>query len=172
MRGWGLRREVNPGIPTIRIAMKTHVTPGAFRRAVYPTLGLSLPGLILVCMLFLGPAQVFKFAAPYAVQIVVGYLAMILVVETLGISLRDELCGYGAGIVFGIVLFLIGVLGGSASSAIVYWKEFDLRWVIGPLFWMGIYGVLPAAVFGLIGTGVLRKIRKETPPRALHPKQP
>jgi len=137
--------------------MNMKVTPEQFRSAFYSALGLSLPGLMLVWFLLLGPVEAFKFAAPYAVQIAVGYLAMILVAETFGISLREELCGYGAGIVFAIVLFLIGVLGGSASSAILHWEEFDLRWVIGPLFWMGFYGVLPAAVFGLIGTSLLRK---------------
>jgi len=137
--------------------MNTKVTPNQFRRAIYPTLFLSLPGLMLVCLILLGPNGGLKLVASFPVQIAAGYLAMILVAETVGISLRDELCGYGAGIFFAIMLFLSGVVFGSASSAILYWKEFELRWVLGALFWMGFYGVLPAAVFGVIGTGLLRK---------------
>lgn len=144
--------------------MNPFLTPKQFRKAVYPTLGLSLPGLLLVSGVMLGPGDAVKLAASYSVQIIAGYAAMIVVVETLGISFRDELCGYGAGIVFGIALFFSGVLFGSASSAIVYWGEFDLGWVVGPLFWMGFYGVLPAAAFGLIGTTMLRKIRRTNRP--------
>lgn len=148
-----------------------NITPKVFRRAVYPILCLSLPGLVVVCSLLLGWRAVLHLTAAYQVQIVLGYAAMVLLIETLGIALRWELCGYGTGGVFGVLLFITGVVGGSASSMLVF-GNFDVRYVIGPLFWMGFYGVLPAAIFGLIGTGVLRMTGKEAPPTKLHLKRP
>ena len=151
--------------------MKPILTPKEFRRAAYLTLGLSLPGLLAVCSLLLGPLEALKVLASYPVQIATGYLGMILVVRTVGVPFRYELCGYGAGAAFGIFLFLAGVLFGSASTMILH-REFDPRWVIGALFWMGFYGVLPATAFGMTGTRMLRKIRQASPPDALHSQRP
>jgi hypothetical protein len=145
--------------------MKTNVTPAAFRRAVYSTLCLSLPGLIGVCSLLGGVNDALKLAASYPIQIAVGYAAMVLFIEFVGIPRRAWLQHFGAGILFAIFLFIAGVLSGSASSMLVY-RDFDfVSYVIGPLFWMGFYGVLPAALFGVIGTGILRMTHKATWPR-------
>jgi hypothetical protein len=141
--------------------MNVNVTPNDLRRAVYPTLCLSLPGLIGVCTLMLGLKEGLKLAASYPIQIAVGYAAMVLFVEFVGIPRRARLHRFGAGILFAIALFITGVLSGSASSMLVYWDFDFVPYVIGPLFWMGFYGVLPAALFGVIGTGVLRMTHKE-----------
>ena len=137
--------------------MNVNVTPGAFRRAVYPTLCVSLPGLIGVCTLMMGLKDGLKLAASYPVQVAVGYAAMVLFIEFVGIPWRAKLHHFGAGILFAIFLFLAGVLSGGASSMLVYGKSDFISYVIGPLFWMGFYGVLPAAAFGIIGTSLLRK---------------
>ena len=142
--------------------MNVNLTPGTFRRAVYPTLVLSLPGLMAICCAILGLRNALHIAASYQVQIAVGYAVMVLVIETLGMSHRCQLLGYGMGGVFGVFLFLTGVLGGSISSMLLY-EDFNSRYVLGPLFWMGFYGVLPAAAFGLIGTSILRRISDATP---------
>jgi hypothetical protein len=150
--------EGNPNDP---IAMKTSVTPNAFRRAVYPTLCVSLPALIGVCTLMFGLKEGLKLAASYPIQIAVGYAAMVLFIEFVGIPRRARLHRFGTGILFAIALFITGVLSGSASSMLLY-RDLDfVSYVIGPLFWMGFYGVLPAAVFGVIGAGVLRMTHKE-----------
>jgi hypothetical protein len=53
------------------------------------------------------------------------------------------------------------------------YRDFDfVSYVIGPLFWIGFYGVLPAALFGVIGTAILRRDRKDAPPNTLHPDRP
>jgi hypothetical protein len=152
--------------------MNVNVTPGKFRKAVYPTLCLSLPGLLAVCIPIFGMKDALKLAASYTIQIAVGYLAMILVIEFVGLPRRARLHHFGAGILFAIFLFIAGVLSGSASSMLVY-RDFDfISYVIGPLFWMGIYGILPATAFGLIGTGFLRMTCKEDRTDALRLKRP
>ena len=82
--------------------MKPILTPKEFRRTAHLMLGLSFPGLMAVCSLLLGPLETYKVVASYAVQIAAGYLGMILVVRTVGVLFRCELCGYGAGAAFGI----------------------------------------------------------------------
>ncbi|MEK7952941.1 hypothetical protein [Luteolibacter soli] len=152
--------------------MNTKVTTKAFRRAFYLTLGLSVSGLVIVCLLMLGPKVTFQCATGYAVQIAASYTAMILAAETSGIFRRSELRGYAAGVVFAIFLFITGVLCGSATSMFVY-RDFDMSsYVVKPLFWMGLYGVLPAAAFGLIGTHLLRRISSATLPDADPLKRP
>lgn len=155
--------------------MNPILTPKEFRRAAHLALGFSFPGLLLACWLLLGPSEALKVVASCPVQIAVGYVAMALIIERPGISFRYELCGYGAGAVFGIFLFLAGVFFGSASSMILYW-EFETRsmvgWVLGSLYWMGMFGILPAAFFGLIGTGILRRIRQTSPPKKFYFQRP
>ena len=93
---------------------------------------------------------------------------MILVIEFVGIPQRARLHHFGAGMLFAFFLFIAGILSGFASSMLVY-GDFDLnRYVFGPLFFFSIYGVLPAAVFGLIGTGILRMTSKARPLSAPH----
>ena len=148
--------------------MNLKVTPGIFRRAVYPTLCLSLPGLLAVCIPMFGLKEALKLAASYPIQIAVGYAVMILVIELVGIPRRTRLHHFGSGILFAIFLFIVGAFSGSASSMLVY-RDFDfISYVIGPLFWMGFYGVLPAAAFGLIGTAILRMTSKAMPSRTPH----
>jgi hypothetical protein len=120
----------------------------------------------------LGLKEGLKLVASYPIQIAVGYTAMALFIEFVGIPRRARLNRFGAGILFAIALYVTGVLSGSASSMLIY-RDWDfVSYVIGPLFWMGFYGVLPAALFGVIGTGILRKDRKDAPSNTLHTNRP
>ena len=64
------------------------VTRKIFRRAVYLTLILSVVGLGLVCLPIVGLRDTTAFAASWLPQIAAGYVAMILMIEAVGIRLR------------------------------------------------------------------------------------
>jgi hypothetical protein len=146
------------------IAMKTNITPDAFRIAAYPTLCLSW----FVLLGMGGLKNALKFIASCPIQMTVGCAVMILIIESVGIHQRARLYHFGAGMLFASFLFLAGILWGFASSMFVY-GDFDLnQYVFGPLFFFSICGVLPAAVFGAIGTAALRMTRKGMQLRATH----
>jgi hypothetical protein len=147
-------------------AMKANVTPAAFRKAVYSTFGLSLLVLFL-------PAYVegLSFIASYFIQIAVGCLVMILVIESVGVPLRAGLTHFGAGILFAFFLYISGVVSVAAAAMLVV-GDFDFRiYGYGVLFF-GTCGVLPASVFGLIGTGILRTTSRGAPSRGPHKAMP
>lgn len=143
--------------------MNPILTAKEFRKAVYSTLVLSLPGILLVSSLLMGPGATLEAVAWLLGLVAAGYLGMILIVETVGIFFRHKLCGYGAGIVFGISLYLAGVISGSASVMIVN-QEFDPWFLVGILYWMGIFGIWPAAFLGMVGTHMMRKIHRKNYP--------
>jgi hypothetical protein len=56
---------------------------------------------------------------------------------------------------------MAGVLAGSATSMVVY-RDFDpFSYVVKPLYWLGMYGLIPALVIGGIGAAILRVISKK-----------
>jgi len=139
-----------------------NVTPRAFRLAVYPALILSLAGLALVCLPIIGAQNTAKSATSWFPQIAAGYAAMILIIEVVGIRLRSHLIRLGAGALFAFLLFIAGVLGGSAASMIVYQDYDPHSYIVKPLFWMGIVGFIPAMIVGIIGASILRATSRKT----------
>ena len=133
------------------------VTRKAFRKAVYLALAISVLGLALVCLPIVGLRYTAEFAVSCLPQIAAGYAAMILVIEVAGIPLRSGLTKFWAGAVFALALFLIGVAVGSATSIIVY-QDFDPHsYIVKPLYWLGMYGLIPALAVGFIGSAILRR---------------
>jgi FtsH-binding integral membrane protein len=144
------------------VLQEMNVTPKAFRLAFYPTLVLSLAGLALVCWLIIGMQNTAKSAISWLPQIAVGYAAMILIVEVVGIRLRSHLTRFGVGTLFAFFLFIAGVLGGSATSMVVYQSYDPGSYNFNTPYWMGIYCFIQALVIGLIGTLVLRATSRKT----------
>ncbi|MEM7698237.1 MAG: hypothetical protein AAF236_07530 [Verrucomicrobiota bacterium] len=136
------------------------VTCSSFRKAVYPTLGLSLAGLVLICLPIIGPAYTAMFAGAYWIQLVAGYLAMILLIELVGVPIRSAFQRCWAGIIFALCLFIVGILAGSSTSMLLYGDMDAHSYVVKPLFWMSYYGFIPAAVIGAIGSGLIRAMNK------------
>jgi len=148
--------------------MKPNVTPEAFRRAVYPILGLSW----FVLLGFYNPKGALEFIASCPIQISVGCAVMILVIEFVGVPQRARLYHFGAGMLFAFFLFIAGIVSGFSSSMLVD-GVFNLkRYVLQPLYFFSFWGVLPAAIFGLIGTAILRSTSKAARPTTLHLKRP
>lgn len=134
-----------------------NVTRKAFRKAVYLALAISILSLALVCLPIVGLRYTGEFAVSFLPQIAAGYAAMILVIEVAGIPLRSGLTKSWAGAVFALILFLIGVAVGSATSMIVY-QDFDPHsYIVNPLYWLGMYGLIPALTVGFIGSAILRR---------------
>lgn len=132
------------------------VTRKAFRKAVYSSILLSVVGLALVCLPLVGWSDSVGFASSWTLQIVAGYAAIILVIEGVGIHLRSELTRIWAGAAFAVALFTVGVVAGSATSMLIY-QDFDpVSYVVKPLYWLGMYGLIPALVIGCIGVAILR----------------
>jgi len=136
------------------------VTPSSFRKAVYPTLVLSLVGLALVCLPIIGPAYTAKFAGAYWMQIVAGYLAMILLIEVVGVPIRSAFQHYWAGMIFAFFIFVVGVIAGSSTSMFLYGDMDAHSYILKPLYWMSMYGFVPAVVIGAIGSGLIRARNK------------
>jgi hypothetical protein len=138
------------------------VTRKAFRKAVYISIILSVVGLALVCLPLVGLRDTGKFASAWLPQIVAGYAAMILMIEVVGIHLRSELTRVWAGAAFALALFIVGVLAGSAASMVIY-QDFDpVSYVLKPLYWLGMFGLIPALLIGCIGAAILRSTSKMT----------
>ncbi|QQL44415.1 hypothetical protein [Sulfuriroseicoccus oceanibius] len=137
------------------------VTRRAFRKAVYAALAISVIGLALVCVPIVGPRSTGEFAVSWLPQILTGYAAMILVIEVVGFPLRSGLTKFWAGALFALAIFLVGVIAGSATSMVVY-QDFDPHsYIVKPLYWLGIYGLIPALLIGFIGSAILRAAAKE-----------
>ena len=133
-----------------------------FRLAAYSALALSLVGLLLVSWPIIGLSNALGAAEEYFPQIAVGYLAMILLIEGAGVPMRAALMEYWAGAIFAICLFFVGAFAGSATSLVIYHEEGFFDWIVKPLYWLGLFGVVPAIVVGLIGTAILRRVTKNT----------
>ena len=136
------------------------VTPKAYRKAVYGTLLLSLFGLALVSHSVIGSKGTIHFIIAFYPQVIVGYASMVLIIELARIPLRSELSRYWVGALFAISLFITGVIVGSASSMAFYHDANAFSYIVKPLFWLSAYGLIPAAIIGFIGTGLLRVINK------------
>lgn len=127
-----------------------------FRTSIYKTLIFSFFGLILICILVAGFSGLAYAATYYIPQILVGYAAMVLLIEYLGIKIRNRLLSYWVGPLFSILTFLVGIISGSFTSMIMYndWDFFDF--IVKPLYWIGLFGLLPCLIIGIFGTKSLR----------------
>lgn len=144
------------------VLQEMNVTRKAFRKAVYISLILSVIGLALVCLPIVGLRYTGEFASSWFPQIAAGYAAMILLIEVVGIPLRAEFTRFWAGALFALALFMTGVLAGSATSMAVY-QDFDpVSYVVKPLYWLGMYGLVPALIIGFIGAAILRSTSEKT----------
>jgi uncharacterized membrane protein YeaQ/YmgE (transglycosylase-associated protein family) len=57
-----------------------------------------------------------------------------------------------------LFVFLIGVLSGSVTSMFVY-RDFSLvDYIIKPLYWLGMFGFIPAFIVGVIGSFIARRL--------------
>jgi len=61
-------------------------------------LAFSIIGLALICLPIIGPVYTVEFAGAYRMQITVGYIVMILLIEVVGVPIRSVLRHYWAGI--------------------------------------------------------------------------
>ncbi|MEM7383777.1 MAG: hypothetical protein AAF514_02435, partial [Verrucomicrobiota bacterium] len=51
-------------------------------------------------------------------------------------------------------------MAGSATSMFVY-NDMDAHsYIIKPLFWLGVYGCVPAGIMGMIETAIIRALNK------------
>lgn len=132
------------------------VTRKSFRKAVYMALLLSVFGLALVCLPIVGLKYTMEFANAWLPQIAVGYAAMILVIELVGIPLRSSLSRYWAGAIFAFFLFILGAACGAATSMLRYQDPDAYSCIVKPLYWLGLFGFIPAAIIGIIGSWILR----------------
>ena len=156
----------------IATAMKTDVTPHEFRRAVYSTLCLSFPGLLAITCWIFGLKGALEVVGSIPLQIMAGYVVMALVIERVAVPHRAQFHYFCFGIPFAVLLFISGLFAGSAVSMLLYPSVELFVNIIWVLVMGSIIGALPAAIFGLIGTCILRKVRNGTPPDGLHPGRP
>jgi hypothetical protein len=85
---------------------------------------------------------------------------MILVIEIIGIPLRSQLAKDWVGGIFAFLLFITGVIAGSATSMFIN-QDFDAHsYIVKPLYWLGIYGIIPSVAIGFIGSAMLRRTNK------------
>ena len=125
------------------------------------SLALSVLGLVLVCLPIVGPRYTVEFSTWWLPQIVAGYLGMILVIEVVGVPLRSVLTNFWAGALFAFGLFLVGGLAGSTASMVIYQDYDPFSYVVKPLYWLVIYGCLPAIIIGIVGSTILRASAKK-----------
>ncbi|HEY1120322.1 MAG TPA: hypothetical protein VGE67_01925 [Haloferula sp.] len=120
----------------------------------------------------MGLKEAIKLAGSIPVQIMVGYMAMVLVIERVAVPHRDQFHYFCVGIPFAVFVFISGVLAGSMASVFVYADVKLLPDFIWLCFWIILFGALPAAAFGVIATCLLRKVRNASQPIELHLKRP
>lgn len=148
------------------------VTSKEFRRAAYGTLCLSLPGMLAITSWIFGLKEALELASSIPFQILAGYVAMVFVIEGAAVPHRAQFHHFCVGIPFAVPVFISGVLAGSVASILVHPDVNQLPNIVWRFVWVSLFGALPAAVFGMIGTCILRKIRRANPPGGLHLQQP
>jgi hypothetical protein len=98
----------------------------------------------------IGLSDTLKSAACWLSHIVVGYLAIILVIEVIGIRLHSNLTRFWAAEIYAFGLFIFGVLAASATSMVIYQDLDSNSYIMKPLFWLVMYGLIPALIIGFI----------------------
>jgi hypothetical protein len=129
------------------------------RRAIAWSLALSVPLLIGVCVLVAGTHDGIQLAFAYPIQAAVAFGCMFAFGWWAAPRWGPHCVRYSflAGI-FAICVFLIGVLSGSVTSMFVY-RDFSLiDYIIKPLYWLGMFGFIPAFIVGVIGSFIARRL--------------
>jgi hypothetical protein len=132
--------------------MQSHI---AFRKAVIFALLLSIPALFLFCTAIVGLFSV-ELIKHFYIQILIGFIAMYLFCEFVGLRISTYLQNYLFGGLFGVAVFLLGSTAGSISSLFVYW-DFSFDYIWKPLFALSTFGTVPAFIIGLIFTQFFRR---------------
>jgi hypothetical protein len=137
--------------------------PGkCFRRALLWTLALSLPAVAGICLLLVGWRDGLHLIASFYIQLISAFVIMTVfgwrVAPLWGSACTDRLLFAG---LFGVLIFLIGTVSGSAVSMLLE-RHFDLfDYMVKPLFWLGIFGFIPAFVMGLVGAFISRQLLRK-----------
>ena len=148
------------------------ITPKEFRQAIYSVLCLSLPGLLAITTWIFGLKEALKIPGSIPIQIIAGYVAMVVVIECVAVPHRAQFHSFCVGIPFAVLVFVSGLFAGSAISMLLYPSVELFVNIIWLLIVGSLFGVFPAAVFGMIGTCILRKVRNVTPQTELHLERP
>lgn len=129
------------------------ITPKSFRKAVYLSLALSLLAVAGISLMILG----LRHTIGLTVQTAVAYLAMIGIIELVGVRFRSSLVQGLAGIWFALLVLMTGTIAGATTTMLLMGQMDVSSYVLKPLFWVGFYGFLPAMIIGLRGSALIRK---------------
>lgn len=131
----------------------------AFRRAIAWSLALSVPLLVGVCVLVAGFRDGTRLAFAYPVQAAAAFSCMYAFGWWAAPRWGPRCARHSvlAGL-FAVSVFLIGVLSGSVTSMFVY-RDFSLfDFIIKPLYWLGMFGFIPAFIVGVVGSLIARRL--------------
>ncbi len=155
----GARRRLIRSVRRISRALPMNSQSILFRRAIACSLAISVPLLIGVCVLVAGVHDGTRLAFAYPIQAAVAFGCM-FAFGWLAAPRWGPTCArysFLAGL-FAISVFLIGVLSGSVTSMFVY-RDFSLfDYIIKPLYWLGMFGFIPAFIVGVVGSFIARRL--------------
>lgn len=130
-----------------------------FRKASLWGLALSVPALIGVCSWVANFSFCFQMVAAAWVQLLVAFGAMIgfvwLSPKNCAAACARRLWLFGG---YFVALFLWGVLAGALASMVLYQSLSFSDYVLKPLFWLSLYGVVPAFCLGLVAGFLMRRV--------------
>jgi hypothetical protein len=94
-------------------------------------------------------------------QIIIGFLGMYVFCYATAPSVGLTCIKHPwLGGFVGVAILIIGTLGGSATSLVVYRSLSIVDYVVKPLFWIVLFGAIPAYIIGFIGSITTRLIAK------------
>ena len=153
------RRRLIRVVRSISRALPMNPQGIIFRRAIAWSFALSVPLLIGICVLVAGIHDGTRLAFAYPIQAAVAFGCMFAFGWWAAPRWGPRCARYSflAGF-FAIFVFLIGVLSGSVTSMFVY-RDFSLvDYIIKPLYWLGLFGGIPAFIVGVIGSFIARRL--------------
>jgi hypothetical protein len=109
--------------------------------------------MTLISILLIGWSESWNILKNAYIQITLGFITIYF----LCLKFRTHSFIYKQpwGGVFGIILFCSGSIIGSLTSMLIY-KTFDLSYLYKPLFYLLIFGLIPAFSLGLLFTHLLQ----------------
>ena len=127
--------------------------------AILLTMFVALAGMWLVmCGIFI-PRAANEAASGYAVQLVSGFIVIIAVAGGASESMiRAIRRNVGIGGVYSCGFFVLGC-GVALLSVIPRFRDWSFEsYFINPMFLLGLYGLVPAFIVGMIGSLLVRLI--------------
>ena len=123
---------------------------------------------IVLLLAFNSPPRTAELLFDIWPQVVVGFCAMFAFC-IIGANCVGKFCVKHpiVGGLVGIIILLVGVLFGSASSLILSKTLGIYDFVVKPLFWIMLFGTVPAFIIGFIGSLVTKRIINN-PNNAIH----